>query len=101
MAQPDYLGLCRSCMHRKDCVFTRGMTHAVVFCEEFQIALPAPGPAFLNVSNLSEGCLNDAGDPNHEAVALHQGLCCDCENRHACGLMSTPEGGIWYCEEYR
>jgi hypothetical protein len=101
MAQPDYLGLCRSCMHCTDCVFIKGMSHSVVFCEEFQIALPAPGPAILNVSNLSEGGLNNPGDPHPEAPALHQGLCCDCENRHACGLRSTPEGGIWYCEEYR
>ncbi len=105
MAQPDYLGLCRNCKHSTACLYLKGMQQSVVFCEEFQIALPASGPVFANVSN---DILDDAAgstaeadaDAEAEALDLELGLCCDCENRHACSLM-TPEGGVWYCEEYR
>ena len=94
MAQTEYPGLCRSCMHSDICVLTRGMNFFPVYCEEFQPEIPAA--RLLSRSELS----NDSRLFNSEDSAGQQGLCCDCGNRHTCTTVSDPEGGVWYCEEY-
>jgi hypothetical protein len=95
MPQTVHLGLCSSCRHNAVCVFTRNKKCSPVYCEEFQLEIS--GAVHLPQNDDSK----TSGAPDGEALALHQGLCCDCENRHTCGLISTPEGGVWYCEEYR
>jgi hypothetical protein len=95
MLQPDYLGLCKICANNAVCIFTRGMMRSVVYCEEFQLQMPYPGPSVQN------GLSNPASNSPLDSSELSQGLCCDCETRHSCGLTGKSEGGIWYCEEYR
>lgn len=95
MLQTEYIGLCKICANKAACVFTRGMTRPVIYCEEFQLEIftPAQSPQ----KDISKKAKQNHGDAHDKG----QGLCCDCENRHTCGLVSNAEGGIWYCEEYR
>ncbi len=100
MFQAEYLGLCRSCMHSEVCVLSREMNRSPVYCEEFQ-------PEIFSAGQLSrKGFFKDSSrtfsdNANLLNRDLHQGLCCDCENRHTCNLISAQEGGVWYCEEYQ
>ena len=103
MARREYLGLCSICLHNAECVFTGKMEHSVVHCEEFQADMPAAGQsARMDFSkDFFNKFSNDTGFPHGRNNGSNQGLCHDCESRHTCGLITTPEGGVWYCEEYR
>ena len=103
MLQTKHLDLCSICANHTHCVFTRNMNHSVVYCEEFLHEIPGAGQLVqTNVANEFPNKLsNDATPLNAEINASLQGLCADCENRRACGLAMNPEGGVWYCEEYR
>ncbi len=95
MLQTEYIGLCKICANKAACVFTRDMIRPVIYCEEFQLEIAASAQSPLNENP------QKAIQKHAEAQDKAQGLCCDCENRQTCGLVSNTEGGIWYCEEYR
>ena len=86
-----YRDLCSTCCHERTCGSPSTPERPILFCELFEVLAPAPtaSPA--------------AAPPERPASGQgveHRGLCVNCDNRHEC-TMARPEGGVWYCEEYR
>lgn len=85
-------GLCTTCTHRSVCCLTS--MQPVTECEEFQREEKETETLPLKTT---------VTETTHARVQCEdegfQGLCVNCEQRHACPSSST-EGGIWYCEEY-
>lgn len=90
MAAPEQsLGLCSTCNNGNTCIRREGMALPVLFCEEFDDAVPARTNG-RNASALSE---------EDTPLSAQIGLCCTCGNRGSCTLCHYP-GGVWHCEEY-
>ncbi len=90
----EYYGLCSNCSNVYDCVFLRNTSKVVFQCEEYiEVRVEKPRKSL----NVLEKCssLKDSCDSEK-----YKGLCINCEHRENCGLSST-EGGVWHCEEYR
>lgn len=96
MAENGCKGLCGSCMHAATCVFIGNVKRPVYYCEEFRVERPPAAGAVRENFFQNEKVAYEKQEDD-----LNQGLCCDCENRNVCGLSVKPEGGVWYCEEYR
>ncbi len=83
-------GLCVTCNHIEDCL-PRVEGKAIWFCEEFDDSSIQ--------SNLKPAMQNGA-TTQQVKQEKRLGLCMNCENAENCQLP-RPEGGVWYCEEYR
>ena len=86
-----YRDLCSTCNHAEACGSRSTPERPILFCEWFDVFIPAPTPAPV------------AAPPERSASGQgafeHRGLCVNCENREDC-TMAKPEGGVWHCEEY-
>ncbi len=90
----EYYGLCSNCSNVYDCVFLHNTDQVIFQCEEY-IAVKVEktcesGDVLKKSSSFKNLCIS----------VKYKGLCINCENRESCGLSST-EGGVWHCEEYK
>ncbi len=84
----QYLGLCMTCIHTKDCGFRRDVSQAVLECDEFDIG-QTPETAVIE-------------QPAAQQIAPStefKGLCINCDLRQEC-KFPKPAEGVWHCEEY-
>lgn len=86
-------GLCRTCQNMATCALREHRGYDAMFCETFELAAP-PEPEPRSLDAYAAFGDEEAGGPRPK------GLCFDCENRDHCTL-STAEGGVWECEDYR
>ncbi len=93
-----YSGICSSCGYAGNCMFLQFAKEPVLECEEFEIETPFRKKEAYSAAksvHLAKTTQSLEGDGEK-----HQGLCVDCESRSTC-VLSTCEGGVWHCEEYR
>ena len=87
-----YRDLCSTCSHAEACGSRSTPERPILFCELFEVFVPAPTAAPV------------AAPPERPAsgryAVEHKGLCANCENRQDC-TMARPVGGVRHCEEYR
>ncbi len=85
----EYRDLCTTCNNKSSCMYRKTRNQPVFFCEQFDPFIP-----------VSEAAGNGNQVPAANHTNGHLGLCSNCEHQSTC-MMSTTEGGIWHCEEYR
>ena len=83
--------LCSTCNHAPACSNRGTPDSPVFFCEEFDA-----GEAESSAAPAAVAPSQDSTEPKSEYL----GLCANCAERETCKLPK-PEGGVWYCEEYK
>jgi len=85
-------GICATCEHAPDCIYTANSNGIVLQCEQFQMPWPRPADPPISVRPR-------ASSSKREHSEKFLGLCSNCDNRKTC-KYTKPEGGVWCCEEY-
>ena len=94
MNAAKYRGICTSCRHCEYCTYQRDPETLVLQCAEFEAIGPKPNPTIEAKNNYSAST-RIALNPEIPA-----GLCRSCDNYETCSYPK-PEGGVWFCEEYK
>lgn len=90
------LGLCPWCSDANSCMNWARAKSPIWYCEQYHDSGPPrgnPHPVFVPDTLV-------VAEPVEVADGQTRGICCNCENMATC-LLSTSEGGVWHCEEYR
>ena len=94
-----YSGLCSTCNNAPDCCLIGSTDQPVIFCEEFNIhqqtQVRTMDDTALQAVDFQSIITQKPKEPSK-----YQGLCVNCDDRETCTFLK-PEGGAWYCEEYR
>jgi hypothetical protein len=88
----EYQGICFSCTNLIVCIFIKGSSQPVMFCEEFA----NDGIAMVTSTREKQ----EAFTEYKVSTEGHKGLCVTCENCDNCSF-TKQEGGVWHCEEYQ
>lgn len=89
-------GLCSVCINACGCVYLECVKQPVLQCEEFE---GYPSPPSKPVGQRHPGPVGTRGT-NEEETSKYRGLCAICAERESC-TFPKPEGGVWFCEEYK
>jgi hypothetical protein len=86
------IGLCATCMYKKDCTYKGTSGNPTVYCEEFEVA------TVETITTSPQYAPHKGGNGDGKDAGKFQGLCQDCLHRESCAY--TTPGGIWQCEMY-
>ena len=85
-------GICTSCKHWEYCTYQQDPERPALQCAEFEAIGPRPNPVMeAGESYSAQSSLNPE---------IPAGLCRSCDNYETCRYLK-PEGGVWFCEEYK
>ena len=92
-----YKGLCETCVHAKECSYTRDPSRPVLLCEEFEGERKKQEEKSRKSKPRKQEGENRGAGPNYDPSL--KGLCGTCERRDSC-TYPRPEWGVWHCDEY-
>jgi hypothetical protein len=92
-------GLCATCSHFPDCAYLRNSEKPVVFCEDFECALPTSRTGIVkpDLVPFVPHSKTDIEKKGHFKEYI--GLCKTCKKLPMC-TFTKPGGGTWRCEYY-
>jgi len=92
-------GICPVCFKNADCQYPNITDLFILQCGEFEAALPLQ--TLKGGKNVSKGVSTTGKVPSKEvSSSRNKGLCGNCDDNAVC-VFNRPEGGVWFCEEYR
>jgi hypothetical protein len=83
----DQRDLCSACTYVSECMHRGTADSPRLFCELFDVDVPALSRREHDHSSQEHGSSPIAG------------LCCNCEARQICTIRAS-KGDVWHCEEY-
>jgi hypothetical protein len=100
IAPDPSIGLCVNCKHNATCAFCGSPDSPKLFCEEFECTGASCAESEPEMAVVAGGPVAGEALTGEPDSRTRLGLCVNCDNRESC-CHTIPEGGVWYCEEYR